>query len=153
MMIVLLQGNPDAGGTARAHVFRKMQSLVHYPSWTMLQQTKYFCIQALCKSQNVPQHARKRHPLDALNSIVSACPRDFRHKRVGPAFTTQVPGASRNWLPPVEKAQFVAGGYGGATLRHGIYGATVGQRDHTSRVCRSPDRRIGLSLPALSSWR
>ncbi len=44
----------------------------------------------------------------------------------------RVPGASRNRLASVKKANFVAGEYGGATLR--IYGAAVGPRGHTLRV-------------------
>jgi hypothetical protein len=44
----------------------------------------------------------------------------------------RVPGASRNRLASVKKAHFVAGEYGGATLR--IYGAAVGPRGRTSRV-------------------
>ena len=44
----------------------------------------------------------------------------------------RVPCASRNWLPTVKKAHFVAGEYGDTTLR--IKGPAVGQRDSTSRV-------------------
>jgi hypothetical protein len=40
-----------------------------------------------------------------------------------------VPGASRNRLASVKKAHYVAGEYGGATLR--IYGADVGPRGRT----------------------
>jgi hypothetical protein len=55
---------------------------------------------------------------------------------MGSEFTSQLPvegaGSSRNQLPPVTKANFMAGEYGGVTLR--IYGAAVGPRSRTSRV-------------------
>ena len=44
----------------------------------------------------------------------------------------RVPGLSRNRLASVKKAHFVAGEYGGATLR--IYGVAVGPRGRTSCV-------------------
>jgi hypothetical protein len=44
----------------------------------------------------------------------------------------RVPGASRNRPASVKKAEFVAGEYGGATLR--IYGVAVGPRGRTYRV-------------------
>jgi hypothetical protein len=48
------------------------------------------------------------------------------------SYRWRLPGASKNRLPTVKMAHFVAGEYGGAFLR--IYGAAVGPRGRTSRV-------------------
>ncbi len=53
-------------------------SLAHYPSGTKLPQIKLFCIQALWHCLSMPGKPR---PLEALNSIVSAGPRDLRRNK------------------------------------------------------------------------
>jgi hypothetical protein len=73
----------------------------------------------------------------------------------------RVPGLSRNRLASVKKAHFVAGEYGGATLR--IYGVAVGPRGRTYCVqspnwtpgwgCRKEFQRSLWSQAAvLSTW-
>ncbi len=64
--------------TASAHDFSKVLSLAHNPSWTRLPQTKLFCIQALWQCLSMPGKPR---PLEALNSIISAGPRDLRRNK------------------------------------------------------------------------
>ncbi len=64
--------------TARTHDFSYVLSLAHYPSRTRLPQTKLFCIQALWQCLSMPWKPR---PLEALNSIVSAGPRDLRRNK------------------------------------------------------------------------
>jgi hypothetical protein len=70
----------------------------------------------------------KRRPLEALNSIVSACPRDLHHNKSCTNGIRVHHTASRNRLPSVKKAHFVDG----ATLR--ICGDVVGPRGSTECV-------------------
>ncbi len=121
---------------ACAYDFSYVLSLTHYPSLPRLRQTKLFGIQALWHCLSIPGMPR---PLEALNSIVSAVPFPPPKQELhgwNPSsphsHCWRVPGVSRNRLATVKKAHFVAGLYGGATLR--FYGAAVGPRGRTSCV-------------------
>jgi hypothetical protein len=138
------QGLPDAGCALKSgrHWHVHMISFMCWvwpttPAGPGFRTLRFFCIQALWQCLSMPGKPR---PLEALNSIVSAGPRDLRRNkscsngvRVHRTVTWwRVPGASRNRLASVKKVHFVAGEYGGATLR--IYGVAVGPRGRTLRV-------------------
>ncbi len=93
-----------------------------YPSRTRLPQTKHSLHALKAPAPGVAQ-------FDCFSLSQDKCCMN------GPEDTAQlpmeVPGASRNWLPPVKKAHFVAGKYGGAALH--ILGAAAEQSVRTSR--------------------
>jgi hypothetical protein len=80
----------------------------------------------------------KRRPLEGLNSIVSAGPRDLHHNKIctnGVRVHSTVTGGGcqvSQEIGSMKKTHFVAGEYGGSTLR--FFGAAVGPGGGTSRV-------------------
>ena len=90
----------------------------------------YDCIWA-CPASTGPWHSTIR----TLQPVPGTLARRVLHKSgqwTRHSCRWRLPGASRNWLPTVKKAHFVAGEYENSTLR--IQGPAVGQRDRTSRV-------------------
>jgi hypothetical protein len=91
-------------------------------------------------SMAVSQHDPKARALKALNSDSFSRSQRPPQKQelhgLSPSsphsHRWRVPGLSRNRPSSVKKAHFVAGEYGGATLR--IYGVAVGPRGRTYRV-------------------
>jgi hypothetical protein len=120
----------------------------------------------------VSQHARKTQApgvaqFDSFSLSQGPSSRRVLHE-VGPNFSPKDIAQCYWWRVPSpgKMAHYVAGEYGGAALRLGTHGATVGQRDRTKRVlgptlytppargwsCKTSFERMWPRAAALSSW-
>ena len=139
--LISRQGIPDVGCTLVSGLHVHLTAVLRWvrptspdePAFLWLNPSAYRVYDRIwaCPASTSPW----RSTIRTLQPVLGTLARRVFHElgqRTPHSYRWRVPGASRNWIHIVNKANFVAGECGNSPLR--IQGPAVGQRDRPSRV-------------------